>query len=339
MSKKILIMAGGTGGHVFPALAIVNALKKYNITLHWLGTNHGIENQLVPKYNITLHTVSAVGLRGKNALSLMKAPFLLTLAVVQTFKIFIKIKPDVALGMGGFASGIGGVVAWLLRIPLVIHEQNAIAGTTNKILSKIAWQTFQAFEGALANAITVGNPVLFSALNKTSNSNKLNLLIIGGSLGAKPINEAAMKLNLDINIWHQTGKANLSTVSAQYKNTVFRVEAFITDMQAAYAWADVVLCRAGAMTISELMLSATPSILIPLPHAIDNHQFHNGKILSNNNAAILIEQKDLNIKQLEKILLNIKPKLPQMSKNAFKLAKPNAASEIAYCLDQATKKS
>jgi UDP-N-acetylglucosamine--N-acetylmuramyl-(pentapeptide) pyrophosphoryl-undecaprenol N-acetylglucosamine transferase len=217
-------------------------------------------------------------LRGKNLLTLIKAPFLLLVALLQTLKVFLILKPDVVLGMGGFASGLGGVVAWLLRIPLVVHEQNSIPGTTNKILSKIATQTFQAFDGAFNGAITSGNPVLFTPKTNSTNNKKLNLLIVGGSLGSKPINDIVSHLKLDINIWHQTGKQHLDAVRSQYNNKNAKITPFIDDMAQAYAWADVVLCRAGAMTVSELMLAAKPSILIPLPHAIDNHQFYNAKI-------------------------------------------------------------
>ncbi len=328
MSKKILIMAGGTGGHIFPALAVANELKNHSTEIQWLGSNSGMENEIVSKHNIKLHTVSSVGLRGKSIASLIKAPFFLSYAALQVMGVFLKFKPDIVLGMGGFASGIGGLVAWIFRVPLVIHEQNSIPGTTNKILSKIASKTFQAFDGTFENATTSGNPIAFIPVKK-QNNNKLNVLIIGGSLGSKPINDIATQLNIDINIWHQTGKLHFDTVQAQHKNDTVKVTAFIKDMANAYAWADIVLCRAGAMTISELMLSATPSILIPLPHAIDNHQFYNAKILVDGSAGILIEQKDLTIELLEKTLLNInKNQIKQMSTNALKLAKPDAAKQI-----------
>ncbi|RUA06722.1 MAG: undecaprenyldiphospho-muramoylpentapeptide beta-N-acetylglucosaminyltransferase [Gammaproteobacteria bacterium] len=335
-NKTIIIMAGGTGGHIFPALAIAKALAQHSVKVEWLGTKKGMENSLVPKHNIKLHTVSAVGLRGKKLLSLTKAPFLLSLAVLQTFAVFIRVKPDAVLGMGGFASGIGGLVAWLLRKPLIIHEQNAILGTTNKSLSKLATQTFQAFDGAFSDnsVITSGNPVAFQPKNNHKKGEKLNLLIIGGSLGSKPINDIVSKLTIDINIWHQTGKQHLDTVQAQYSNKNAKIVAFIDDMASAYAWADVVLCRAGAMTVSELMLAAKPSILIPLPHAIDNHQFYNAKILADHRAGILIEQKKLTLEGLEEILLNLDAdSIQTMSQNAKQLAKPNAATEIsAYLL-------
>ena len=331
--KKILIMAGGTGGHIFPALAIASELKKHHCQIEWLGSKKGMENDIVPKNNFKLYAVSAVGLRGKSLISLIKAPFLLALATFQVIKVFIKTKPDAALGMGGFASGIGGMIAWIFRVPLFIHEQNSIPGTTNKILSKFATQTFQAFDDAFdasIQAITVGNPVAFKVNKSNIKNKKLNLLIIGGSLGSKPINEVVTQLSIPINVWHQTGKLHFNYVQSQYQQKSAKVTAFIDDMAKAYSWADVVLCRAGAMTVSELMLNAKPSILIPLPHAIDNHQFYNAKILADNNAGILIEQKDLTLPILEKALFNLDAsKLSLMSNNAHKLAKPNAAKDIA----------
>ena len=174
-TKTILIMAGGTGGHIFPALAVSKALNQRSTNIEWLGSKCGMENTLVPKHNIPLHTVSAVGLRGKNMLTLVKAPFLLSLAFIQTVRVFAKVNPSVVLGMGGFASGIGGLVAWLLRVPLVIHEQNSIPGTTNKLLSKIATQTFQAFNDTFEQSnkvFTSGNPVLFKPKKKSTNNKK-----------------------------------------------------------------------------------------------------------------------------------------------------------------------
>ncbi len=332
-------MAGGTGGHIFPALAIVNELKKHRVNIEWLGSKRGMENTIVPNNNIKLHRVNAVGLRGKNLMNLLKAPFQLALATLQVFKVFYKVKPDVVLGMGGFASGIGGLVAWIYRVPLFIHEQNAIVGTTNKLLSSIATQTFQAFDNTFkdkTHALTVGNPVAFKIANPIAENKKLNLLIVGGSLGSKPINDVVTKLDININIWHQTGKLHFKQVKSQYKKKSVKVTAFIDDMAKAYAWADVVLCRAGAMTVSELMLSGTPSILIPLPHAIDNHQYYNAKILADAEAGILIEQKNLSIELLEKNLQNLTNEaLQSMSSRALALAKPTAASDIVNSLLQA----
>lgn len=335
MSKTVLIMAGGTGGHIFPALAIAEELNKHSVNIEWLGSKNGIENTLVPRHNIKLHRVNTVGLRGKNLITLIKAPFLLSLSLLQTFAVFMRVKPNTVIGMGGFATGIGGVVAWILKIPLVIHEQNSIPGTTNKSLKKIATQVFQAFDGAFTDnkVITSGNPILFKPKKNSVSGKILNLLIIGGSLGSKPINDIVSQLNIDINIYHQTGKQHLDAVSAQYGNKNVKVVAFIDDMAQAYAWADIVLCRAGAMTVSELMSSAKPSILIPLPHAIDNHQFYNAKILADNKAGILIEQKNLSLEKLEETLLKLdKDNIQKMAKNAKRLAKPDAAKLISSYL-------
>lgn len=334
---KAIIMAGGTGGHIFPALAVAEKLKKKNVRVFWLGSITGMENNIVPKYNYPLYTVNAVGLRGKKITSLIKAPIVLTLGFFKTLKLFLKLKPDVALGMGGFISGIGGIVAKILNIPLIIQEQNAIAGTSNKILTKFAKHTFQAFDNTFINnknVTTSGNPVFFKAIKKEKHKG-LNLLILGGSLGAKPINDIVIKLDLDINlninIWHQCGKLHIDNIRKQYKNkTNIKISAFIDDMAYAYAWADIVLCRAGAMTISELMLSGSASILVPLPHAIDNHQMHNANILVKNNAAILIAQNELSVNNLTNILKNLKKDvLITMGHNANILAKPNAAKDIA----------
>lgn len=309
MSKTILIMAGGTGGHIFPALAVANALKKHPVKLYWIGSKKGMENQIVPQHNIDLYTVNAVGLRGKNIFNLMKAPFLLTLAFFQTLRLFIKIKPVAVLGMGGFSSGIGGVIAWLLGIPLVIHEQNAIPGTTNKLLSKIATQTFQAFAGTFdkQNVITSGNPIAFQVQTKTfdNQSKPLNLLVLGGSLGAKSINELIPKLKTPCRIWHQTGKQHLDSVRANYPQKPFKISAFIEDMSRAYAWADVVICRAGAMTISELIATRSVAILIPFAYAVDDHQTFNAKILSTQGAGILLPQSELSAQKLDEILSKI----------------------------------
>lgn len=333
MSKTILIMAGGTGGHIFPALAVAKKLKKPTINLHWLGSNNGMENELIPQYNIPLHSVNAVGLRGKNIVDLIKAPFLLSIALFQTMRVFFTIKPDVVLGMGGFTSGIGGVIAWLLGIPLVIHEQNAIIGTTNKLLSKIATTSFQAFDGTfnLPNVVTSGNPILFKTKTaKTLKNKPLNLLVLGGSLGAQSINKIMPKLKTNCNIWHQTGVRHFDSVKLDYKKKPFKISAFIEDMADAYAWADVVICRAGAMTISELIATRSVAILIPFPYAINNHQSFNAKILSQKSAAILLPQTKLSVKKMDDILAEIDLKKMRIAIKKFK--KLNSGKLISDCL-------
>ena len=254
MSDKILIMAGGTGGHIFPALAIAEELNNRGASVSWLGTKHGMENILVPKHGYQLHRVSSTGVRGKNIGTLFKAFFILILSFFQILLVFIRVRPNQVIGMGGYASGVGGVVARMLFIPLAIHEQNTIPGTTNIILSRIARRTFQAFKGSFKSevgAITVGNPLSFIAKPKTPPESVKNLLVLGGSLGAKKINETIAKITTPVNIWHQTGKQHLDSTKALYQKNMgaeLKIEAFIESMSEAYEWADVVICRAGAMT-------------------------------------------------------------------------------------------
>lgn len=352
LNKTILIMAGGTGGHIFPALAVARALQNHSIKIEWLGSTHGMECDLVPKHGFNLHRVNSVGLRGKKGLHLLKAPFLLGWAFLQTLKLFIQLRPDIVLGMGGFASGIGGLVARLFFIPLFIHEQNTVAGTTNRILARIATRIFQAFDHTFEpaqNLITVGNPVLFEPLPKITSKSKfrlkfrlkfspkpkLNVLIIGGSLGAKPINDIVSQLTLEVNLWHQTGAQHLHSVRANYLPKSAKITAFIDDMATAYAWADVVICRAGAMTVTELMHSGSASILIPLPHAIDNHQFYNAQFLENNDAGILIEQKDFSLQKLSQTLTNLTTEnIQTMQQNAHALSRPDSVKIIADAIEQ-----
>jgi UDP-N-acetylglucosamine--N-acetylmuramyl-(pentapeptide) pyrophosphoryl-undecaprenol N-acetylglucosamine transferase len=311
--SKILIVAGGTGGHIFPALAIARELKRHSIDIEWLGSTDGMENIIVPKNGIKLHDVHAVGLRGKSLKKLIMAPFFLSFAILQTFKIILKVKPDMVIGMGGFVSGIGGIVSKMMSIPLVIHEQNAIPGTTNRILSKIASQTFQAFDNTFdtrINAITCGNPIAFHVVDKEGSHSKLNLLVLGGSLGANSINETIPKLSIDMNIWHQTGENHIQHVRSMYaqsdnQKSTLKIEPFIEDMAEAYAWADIVICRSGAMTISELIATKSVAILVPFPYAINDHQTKNAMILSDLGAAILIKEDKLNPNMLDKIIENI----------------------------------
>ena len=336
--KNILIAAGGTGGHIFPALAVANQLQKQNkINIIWFGSKTGMENRMIPKYGYPLTTVNSVGLRGKSFIHLLKSPFLLTLAFWQTIIIFIKFKPKIVLGMGGFSAGLAGIVAWIFRTPLVIHEQNAIAGSTNKILAKFATQTYQAFSGAFPakiNAITSGNPVFFVPMIKNLPAKSIkNVLIVGGSLGAQIFNETIPQLKTPLNIIHQSGKGHLQALKRNYQssgNQQAEVIEFIDDMASLYAWADVVICRAGAMTISELMLTGCASILVPYPYAIDNHQTANAKILSNNQAAILLPQNQLTADKLDDIIQKLSnEKIQSMQQNAKELSHHKSAEFLA----------
>ena len=359
---KVLIMAGGTGGHVFPALAVAERLRAQGAQVSWLGTAKGIESNLVPKAGFTLHFIRVEGVRGRGLVGLLKAPFLITKAVFQALAIMRKAQVDVVLGFGGFASGPGGVAAKLSRLPLVIHEQNAVAGTTNRILSHLATRVMSAFDGAFKNADAlkvqvVGNPVRTAIYKlapvserytaRAKENSRLRLLVLGGSLGAKAINElvpaaiATMDALSRPEIWHQAGMAHRESTSASYKQLQLeaRVDAFIDDMAGAYAWADMIICRAGALTVSELMAAGVAAILIPLPTAIDDHQTWNAKILANAGAAISCPQRELTAAKLASLLsteLSNRQILMAMAEKAQQLAKPDAAAQVAdLCVEVA----
>jgi UDP-N-acetylglucosamine--N-acetylmuramyl-(pentapeptide) pyrophosphoryl-undecaprenol N-acetylglucosamine transferase len=356
----VVIMAGGTGGHVFPALAVAEALRQQAVSVEWLGTKRGIENTLVPAAKIPLHHIRVAGVRGHGLLGLLKAPFLIVLAIVQAIIILKKIKPNVVMGFGGFAAGPGGVAAKCLGIPLLVHEQNAIAGTTNRLLARIANIVMVAFEGAFARVVKqaciekklklVGNPVRKEIATlpepivrynaRAQLKEPIHLLILGGSLGAKAINEmvpqalAILPPNLRPEVWHQAGKTRVEATLALYmqQQVNAKVDAFISDMAAAYAWADVIICRAGALTVSELMAAGVAALLIPLPSAIDDHQTFNAAILTRANAGVALAQQDVTAEKLAALLLNKflnREYLLTLASNARKLAKPHAAETVA----------
>ncbi len=314
MSKKVLIMAGGTGGHIFPALAIAKELTNQGANIEWLGGRNSMEESLVPKHGYQLHRVHTSGLRGKNLLTLLKAFFLLFLGLIETISIFLRFRPDRVVGMGGYVSGIGGMVAKIFFVPLIIHEQNTVPGTTNKMLGKFARQSLQAFDNTFdlsMNAVTVGNPILFTPKPKSIPKSVNNLLVLGGSLGAQKINETITRIKTPLNIWHQTGVKHLETVKLAYENnpnTNLCIEPFIENMAEAYAWADMVVCRSGAMTVSELVATKTIAILVPFPFAIDNHQTKNAQYLSDQDAAILLEDSLLDAETIEKHLRSLTTK-------------------------------
>lgn len=353
-SIKVVVMAGGTGGHVFPALSVAEKLKQRGASVSWLGTAKGIEAELVPAAGIKLHCLTIEGVRGRGLAAKLKAPWLLINAVLQARKILKQEQADIVLGLGGFASGPGGVAAWLLRKPLLIHEQNAVAGTTNRWLSKIANAVLAAFPNSLKHAVHVGNPVRDSigAVKEieTEKSNPLNLLVLGGSLGALALNELLPSALAELNenerpqIMHQTGKRHLAVTQTGYEknNVSAQVVEFIADMAAAYEWADVIVCRAGALTVSELTLAGRAALLVPFPFAIDDHQTKNAQWLVDNNAGVLIQQKDLSKENVVRFINDFnrdRNKLVEMSKNAKALAMPNAASDVAdYCEQAASGK-
>jgi UDP-N-acetylglucosamine--N-acetylmuramyl-(pentapeptide) pyrophosphoryl-undecaprenol N-acetylglucosamine transferase len=336
MSKKILIMAGGTGGHIFPALAIAKELKERGAVVEWLGGKNAMESRLVPRHGYKFHGVSSSGLRGKNLLVILKAFFLLGCGFFQTVIIFIKYRPNIVIGMGGYASGIGGLISKLFFVPLFIHEQNSVPGTTNRLLSRLASKCFQAFEDTFpesAGAITTGNPILFNPISKNRPKSVKNLLVLGGSLGAKKINQTIPQIKPCVNIWHQTGENHLEEVRVLYKKSQHygaKIEPFIENMAEAYAWADLVISRAGAMTISELIASNSLAILIPFPYAIDNHQKINAEILSKNEAGILLEEENLNPEAIDREIEALsKDKLHEMAKKLESLKVSTPEQQIA----------
>ncbi|TYL47656.1 undecaprenyldiphospho-muramoylpentapeptide beta-N-acetylglucosaminyltransferase [Marinomonas sp. IMCC 4694] len=348
--KKIIIMAGGTGGHIYPALACAQCFKEKGLEVQWLGSKGGMEESVVPDQDIPLHSLSIKGVRGKGGLGLFAAPFRILHAIGQAIAVLQKVKPDVVLGMGGFVAGPGGVAARLLGIPLIIHEQNAIAGTTNKLLAKIATVKLQAFDGALYQGVSVGNPIRADILAqhvrpcRTETARPLRLLVVGGSLGAKAINDvipqvlAQWPFSQRLDVWHQTGKRHFDEVSQCYQaaKVEARVEAYLDNMDQAYYWADVVLCRAGAMTVSELAIVGLPSILVPYPHAIDDHQTANARFLEKVGAAYLLPQSQLSqeiITSLLSGLLESEETLLKMGEQATSIACPNATHDVvAHCL-------
>ncbi|GAA6133834.1 undecaprenyldiphospho-muramoylpentapeptide beta-N-acetylglucosaminyltransferase [Oceaniserpentilla sp. 4NH20-0058] len=351
---NVMIMAGGTGGHVIPALSVAKELKAKGYQVHWLGSIKGIENDLVPDAGYELHRISVTGLRGSGLLKTLLAPLQIMRALWQAFKVFRQVKPVMALGMGGFASGPGGFLAYLLRVPLVIHEQNAIPGMTNKILSAMAKTLLQAFEGTFAKAKSVrsvGNPVRKNIVEiqppqqrLMNRSGPLNVLVVGGSLGAVAINNILIEMMASqpshINVWHQVGKRNYADVKQGYQNAgvdQVKVSAFIGDMAQAYEWADVVICRSGALTVSEMMAAGVASILIPYPFAVDDHQTANGQFLVSAGAARLNPQRELTAQGLLNELNDLhqnRESIIKMSVAARTLAKPDSASVVAkYCIE------
>ena len=355
--RPVLIMAGGTGGHVFPALAVADELRSRGIPVVWLGTKAGIESRLVPQAGYPIEWMSITGLRGKNTLTLLFAPLRITMACWQALVVLLRRKPCVVLGMGGFASGPGGLMAWFTRKPLIVHEQNAIAGLTNKILAKFATTVLQAFPAVFKNAITTGNPVRRSiceiskpetriAQRRFNNQpqENLRLLIIGGSLGAVKLNEiipqalARIENSQRPQVIHQTGMKNIESAKTFYSDAGVdaKVEAFIDDMSLVYQWADLVICRAGAMTVFELAAAGIASILVPYPHAVDDHQTFNAFYLEKSGAAIIKQQDELTADWLAEVINDFsanRQKLLAMSVAARQLAIPNSAKTIAdVCL-------
>lgn len=344
----VLVMAGGTGGHVYPGLATAAVLKEKGITVEWLGSVRGIENDLVPAAGFPLHTISVAGLRGKGVMSLLLAPVNLVKACCQARQVIKKVKPKAVLGMGGFASGPGGLVAWMMGIPVLVHEQNAIPGLTNKTLAKLAKVVMEAFPNTFpaTKALCTGNPIRRNIIELSEpekrfagRSGPLRILVVGGSLGAQAINLCmpnALALLTESErpvVKHQTGTRNFEETVAAYKQQKIDAEIvpFIDDMNAAYDWADIVFCRSGALTVSELSAAGVASVLIPFPFAVDDHQTANAKYLSEHQAGVLLPQNELDADRLVALIneFNDRPTLLTMAKKARSLGRQDASELVA----------
>ncbi|OAN16572.1 UDP-N-acetylglucosamine--N-acetylmuramyl-(pentapeptide) pyrophosphoryl-undecaprenol N-acetylglucosamine transferase [Photobacterium jeanii] len=344
-SKRLLVMAGGTGGHVFPGLAVAKQLQQQGWEIRWLGTADRMEADLVPQHGIEIDFIKVKGLRGQGVKRLLAAPFQILGAIKQARQHIKAWQPDVVLGMGGYVSGPGGVAAWLSGIPVVLHEQNAIAGLTNQWLSKIARRVLQAFPGAFANQEVVGNPVRqdVTALpapdeRMAERDGPIRVLVMGGSQGARILNhtmpEVAALLGNNITVWHQAGKGAQADTEQRYAaqseaNPDFKVTEFIDDVAAAYAWADVVVCRSGALTVSELSAAGLAAIFVPFMHK-DRQQALNADHLVQAQAALMIEQPELTAVKLAQQLQKLdRPALLSMAQAARDAAILDADVRVA----------
>ena len=363
-TKNVLIMAGGTGGHVFPALAVARLLHEKGAHISWLGTEKGIESRVIPQEQfIDLRYLSVSGLRGQGLKRLLLAPFKLILACWQAARTLQDVKPNLVLGMGGFASGPGGLMAWLMGYPLVVHEQNAVPGFTNRVLSKFAQRVLQAFPGTFIDTTSekfrvTGNPVRQditqlaepeARFKKRSAQQEINILILGGSQGAVALNELvpqALAKIVDtssdcsrlLNIRHQAGRNKEVTTTSLYEALKLeaRVEPFISDMGNAYAWADLVISRSGALTVSEIQQAGVGAVFIPYPAAVDDHQTKNARFLQKEGAATVLQQKELNVEQLSSTINSLldREKLKSMAQAAKDSAPTNTTETVVnVCLE------
>lgn len=346
-----MIMAGGTGGHVFPALAVARELLDRGWQVSWLGTPRGLESRVIPENGIEIDWLSVEGIRGKGFSSKVTAVFKLLKACGQALTVLRCRKPDIVLGMGGFVAGPGGLMSKVLGIPLLIHEQNRVPGTTNRLLLRVASKVMQAFPDSFTgevNALFTGNPLRKDFINlpekvlwDEQTSRSVKILVVGGSQGAQILNQvvpSALAKLQNIEVWHQAGSALREQVESNYRKLKIDAEVvtFIKDMAAAYQWADLAICRAGAMTVSELAATALPAVLIPLPQAIDDHQTMNARYLSDAGAGILLPQNELTEESLMTVVKAIMAGLPAMSQAAKQQARIDATQVVAdLCVTEA----
>ncbi len=352
--KKIMVIAGGTGGHIFPALAVADALTKQGCEVRWLGSSYGMEKKLVPE-RYPIDYVKVKGLRRNGLLAKLLMPLRMLQAVLRARKIMRAYKPDVVLAMGGYVSAPGGLAARLLKIPLVIHEQNAVAGMTNRFLAKFASTILQAFPDAFPAGIdakTVGNPVRESLSSLSSPAERyqqhqgaLRVLILGGSQGARAINEQMIAVFRDypnadaLSVWHQAGSLDYDKVKKAYAslNVDAKVEAFIDDMAAAYGWADLVVCRAGALTVSEVSAVGVASVFIPYPFAVDNHQYGNAQYLQKADAALLLQQDKMDTPTMLALLQKFAASRDDLLVMATKAKEMSKLDAVQQVVDQCVK--
>lgn len=352
LGRTIMIMAGGTGGHVFPGLAVADFMRALGWRVVWMGSHAGMEARLVPAHGYEMAWVRASALRGKGLVAKFLLPANLLVAFWQSARAIFAIRPDVVLGMGGYVAFPGGMMASLFNRPLAVHEQNAVAGLTNRMLARIADKSMVAFPGALEKAQWTGNPVRAEISGVATprerfagRSGPLQLLVVGGSLGAQALNEAVPKALALIpqggrpRVVHQSGEKHLAALRGHYAAAGVEGElvAFISDMAARYAKADLVICRAGALTVSELSAAGMASVLVPFPFAVDDHQTANAKFLADNGAAILIRQADMHPAQLAALIRTLdRAKLAAMAEKARSLGKPEATRLVAQaCVELA----
>ena len=352
-APHILMMAAGTGGHVFPALAVAEELTQRGAIIHWLGTPTGMENGLVGPTGYPFHPIDMQGLRGKGVGRLLKLPVTLLSSTMAAVKVIRSNQIDVVVGFGGYVTAPGGIAARLTNTPLIIHEQNAIAGMSNRYLSKIATKVLQAFEHTFSDSAqdakleTVGNPVRNAITGvaepteryNINDTSALKLLVVGGSLGAQVLNDTVPKalslIDSPFEVLHQCGRNNETATKAAYASEdlsahQFTVQPFIDDMAAAYNWADIIVCRAGALTVTEIQNVGIAAIFVPLPHAVDDHQTANARTLTSHDAAILLPQSELTPQRLSDELVALDRRIClEMAKKGHALANRSASKQVA----------
>lgn len=357
MNRTVLIMAGGTGGHVYPALAVAERLRDEGWRVVWLGTREGLEARLAPERNFEMQWLAFGGVRGKGPLRLILLPLKLLIAFWQSARAILRVRPDTALGLGGYVAFPGGMMAALFSRPLAIHEQNAVAGLTNRVLACLADRVLLGLPAAFTHgkdrpipcgrvaAVWVGNPVRpeIAALPAPEQrygerDGPLHLLVVGGSLGAQALNELVPRALALLPpehrpvVRHQGGRDKLPALQAEYAAAGVTAEclAFIADMAAAYAWADLVICRAGASTVAEIAAAGLAALFVPYPYAVDDHQTENARFLADAGAAWLMQQRDLTPQRLaEWLAARNRSELLERAKRARSLAKPDATERVA----------